>query len=382
MLKYRYSIPAFLLAVFLSLPSTTSSAAGEPAATASPPLSDLLLDLAPENEITGGPVRRVEIRDSRAWELKRESILRRAGLLLGRAPACEGPLDVHLGPAVRREGFSEYEIDFNSGTGDRITGYLLCPEGAATGSPRPAVLALQTTIEGGAAVTAGRLRARENRYYGEELARRGYVVLAPDVITSGKRVSPGLGEFETGAFDRKHPDWSAMGKMLSDHRRCVDCLVSLAYVDSSRIGVIGHSLGGYNAFFVQGFDSRIKAGVSSCGFVTIGGSDYPFRFARDRWFVHFPLLRDFVRAGAVPVDMHEVLAMCAPRPFFNYSARQDHIFPDFQAIEGPLAQVAALYGVLGAPGNFVCEYGDGDHDFPPAVRERAFRFLDRWLGIE
>ncbi len=375
----KTGIFAFLLALCLGAPYVARAADSPDSSAVRLPLSDLLSELVPADEISGGPARRVQIQDSLAWLSKRESILRRAALLLGAGPEISGPLDIHLGQPVQREGFSEQEFDINSGSGDRVTGYLLVPDGASARSPRPAIMALHGTIEGGAAVTVGRLRSRENRYYGEELARRGYVVLAPDVITSGKRVSPGREEFDTGEFDSQFPQWSAMGKMLSDHMRCVDCLCTLEYVDSTRIGVIGHSLGGYNAFFLQGFDRRVRAGVSSCGFVTIGDSDYPFRFARDRWFVHFPRLRDFVRAGVAPLDMHEVLALCAPRPFFNYSARQDHIFPDFQAIEPPLAQVASLYVLLGAPERFEREWGEGDHDFPPAVREKAYRFLDSWL---
>lgn len=344
------------------------------------PLNDIMTDYLPVNQITGGPVRVVRIRDPESWAAKRPSVLRRANHLLGRAPELSDGLAAGVLSETPRAGFLEQEIEFDSGSGDRISGFLLLPEGASAVSPRPALMVLHSTIAGGAAVTIGHIRDRENRNYGEELAQRGYVVLALDVVSSGKRVHPGLGEFDTGGFDREFPEWSAMGKMLSDHMRGVDYLLTLPMVDSSRIGTIGHSLGGYNAFFLQAFDSRIKAGVSSCGFVAMGASQYPFRLAREEWFVHFPVLRDYIRAGTVPCDMHEVLALCAPRPFFNYSARKDHIFPDFWAVDAPLRQVAALYSVLGASERFVREYGEGDHDFPPEVRERAYGFLDRWLG--
>ena len=221
-------------------------------------------------------------------------------------------------------------------------------------------------------------RARDNRFYGKELAQRGYVVLAIDEITAGERVY-GRDYFDTGEFDRRFPRWSAMGKMLHDHRRALDYLAMHCEVDTSRIGVIGHSLGGYNAFFHQAFDERVKAGVSSCGFVAMGTSASPFRFARAEWFVHFPVLRDYLRSGVVPCDMHEVLALCAPRPFFNFSARQDHIFSDFWAVSEPLEQVARLYEILGAGDRFVRVFRDGDHDFPPEVRQQAYAFLDRWL---
>ena len=291
----------------------------------------------------------------------------------------QGELKARVLGEIKRTGYLERNVRFDSGTGDEINGYLLLPEAASPSSPAPAVLAMHSTIEPGAKVTVGIEQVRENRSYGMELALRGYVVLAIDVISAGQRVYPQAQAFETGQFDRKYPRWSAMGKMLYDHMRAVDYLCSLAEVDSSRIGVIGHSLGGYNAFFHQAFDQRVKAAVSSCGFVSMGSSMYPFRFARDEWFVHFPILRDYLRAGVVPCDMHEVMALCAPRPLFNYSARKDHIFPDFWAVDAPLRQVARLYRILGAEECFERVFGDGDHDFPTDVRQKAYLWLDRWL---
>jgi len=81
----------------------------------------------------------------------------------------------------------------------------------------------------------------------------------------------------------------------------------------------------------------------------------------------------------VPFDLHEVMALCAPRPLFNYSAREDPIFPSWSAVDTALTQVEELYEVLGAKSAFKRVDGEGDHDFPPAVREQAYRFLDRYL---
>ena len=342
-------------------------------------LTDILTDYLPSNQISGGPVRKITICDQASWERKRPSVMRRAQALLGEAPEVRGELDPRVLGEIRRSGYVERKVLFASGTGDEINGYLLLPEAASPSLPAPAILAMHSTIEPGAKVTVGIEQVRENRDYGRELALRGYVVLAIDVISAGERISPGASAFETDQFDRKYPRWSAMGKMLYDHMRSVDYLCSLAEVDSSRIGVIGHSLGGYNAFFHQAFDPRVKAAVSSCGFVSMGSSMYPFRFARDEWFVHFPILRDYLRAGLVPCDMHEVMALCAPRPLFNYSARKDNIFPDFWAVDAPLRQVARLYRALGAQDRFERVFGDGDHDFPPDVRQKAYLWLDRWL---
>ena len=46
-------------------------------------------------------------------------------------------------------------------------------------------------------------------------------------------------------------------------------LQSLSGVDPTRIGSIGHSLGGHNTLFVAVFDERVQAMVTSCGFTSM-----------------------------------------------------------------------------------------------------------------
>lgn len=343
-------------------------------------INPLLKDYLPVDPVYGKGLKEVSICDAETWTQKRESIARRVRFILGEGPEIEGPFEVEVLSEERREtGLLQRQIRFSSGTGDQITGYLLVPPARPSGERLPAMLAMHSTIAPGAAVTVGVEQVRENRYYGLELARRGYVVLAIDVITAGERVYPGDEPFETEAFDRRFPEWSAMGKMLSDHQRAIDYLVSLPEVDPERIGVIGHSLGGYNAFFLQAFDERVKAAVTSCGFTPLGETTSPFSFARDQWFVHVSRMRDFLRSGIVPFDLHEVMALAAPRPLFNYSARQDHIFPSWAAIDEGLRQVGEVYEILGAGSAFERIDGEGDHDFPDDVREAAYEWLDRWL---
>ena len=183
-----------------------------------------------------------------------------------------------------------------------------------------------------------------------------------------------------------------MGKMVYDHQRGLDYLSSLDIVDPQRMGCIGHSLGGYNAFFLQAFDSRIKAAITSCGLSPMGGTTSPYQFARNDWFVHFnPDCRDFIQSGMIPCDMHEFMALCAPKPLFNYSAKQDDIYcpkatrkegsfaPWWQTVDESLKQIERLYEILGARDRFVRIEDDGGHDFPKYVRDNAYQWLDKWL---
>jgi dienelactone hydrolase len=354
------------------------------------PLNDILTDYLQENPKYGFGLIKSPICDKEGWYDKKSSILQRARLMLGQAPPVNAnPVKADILGETKRNGYREQKIQFLSGTGDMIKGFLLVPDKARS---LPAIMALHATGPG-ATQTVG-LTPKEGRGYGMELAQRGYVVLAIDTITAGERVYPGYGPYYTNKFYEEHPQWSAMDKMISDHKRGLDFLCSLNYVDQNRLGCIGHSLGGYNAFFLQAFEPRIKAAVSSCGLSPMGGTNTPYQFARNDWFVHFnPACRDYIRAGMIPCDMHEFMALCAPRPLFNYSARKDNIYfrPSlhkegdysdwWQTVDKALSQVAKVYEILGAKDQFVRVEDNGGHDFPSDVRTASYQWLDKQLGV-
>lgn len=357
------------------------------------PLNNILANYEQVNQKFGAGLIKTETCDKAGWENKKSSVLRRAGMMLGEAPKVSGNLEKHdVLIETQRKGYKELKIQFPSGTGDMIKGYLLVPDHTTASSPRPAIIALHSTGPG-ATQTVG-LTPKENRSYGMELAQRGYVVLAIDTIAAGERVYPGYESYYTNEFYKEFPLWSAMDKMIYDHKKGLDYLCSLDFVNPQRLGCIGHSLGGYNSFFLQAFEPRIKAAVTSCGFSPMGGTNMPYQFARSDWFVHFnPICRDYIRAGMIPCDMHEFMALCAPRPLFNYSAKKDDIYyPSsvrkdrgfdewWQTVDQALDQVSRVYEIVGMPDRFVRVEDDGGHDFPPHVREEAYRWLDKWLEM-
>lgn len=335
-----------------------------------------LLTLVQEETPRGQGLRRIKIRSRPAWEWKRKEIVSRLLHLMGPFPSTGAALNPAAEGEEALEQYTRRKIRYSSGTGDQITAWLLSP-------PRkkgrlPAVLALHPTAPGGKDVVVG-IGHQPGRNYGEELARRGYIVLAPDILTAGERVFPGSEPYVTDAFDRDHPGWSMMGKMAWDHMRGVDLLTSLPDVDAQRIGAIGHSLGGYNAIWLAAFDPRIQTAVSSCGWASLGGAPNPFSFSRREWFVHIPSLRHYFSAGITPFDFHEVVALIAPRPFFNYSAREDQFFPNAEDIARKAAEVRTVYSFYGRESHYQFVLGEGEHDFPDSIREQAYAFLDRHL---
>lgn len=103
---------------------------------------------------------------------------------------------------------------------------------------------------------------------GVELARAGFAVLT---CTSYYRtyiqndMPEDFGRWACAAETllKDNPDWSGSGKLLYDNGLLVDFAVEDERLDSDRIAVMGHSLGGKIAFYLACFDSRLKAAVPS-----------------------------------------------------------------------------------------------------------------------
>jgi dienelactone hydrolase len=313
-----------------------------------------------------------------AWGQRRAEIEAAWREYVGEIPAPVDPQPEIL-ETVREPNHVRVHLRYATGFGDKVTAYLLIPgDDPSPQSPLPAILALHPTHASGKADVASS-EARANRAYGLELAARGYVVLAPDTITAGERIYEGEEAFRTAPFYAMHPTSTAVGKMLHDHRQSLDVLSALPFVDATRIGAIGHSLGGYNGFFLAGFDRRVKAVVSSCGFATFAGDPDPNRWGQRDWFSHLPRISECLSTGYVPFEYHEIAALAAPTPFFNWSGMSDRIFPHWQSAAKALAELGELYRVLGAEDRLEVLFGNSGHDFPPTIRKAAYAFLDRWL---
>lgn len=169
-----------------------------------------------------------------------------------------------------------------------------------------------------------------------------------------------------------------IGKMATDHKYGVSLLSQLDFVDADRIAAIGHSLGGYNAYFLSAFDRRIKAVVSSCGFCTFAGDPRPYRWAvRNGSFTHMPQITDYLIRSAIPFEFNEIIALSCPRPFFNWSTQNDEIFPHWAPIGKALDSVYRLYRELNAGDRFTSLLGTGEHSFPRAIRRMAYDWLEQ-----
>jgi dienelactone hydrolase len=305
------------------------------------------------------------------WEVRRAHILAHFQDVAGPLPGGERrvPLDLQVVSTQQDQGFVRKKITFATEPGDRVPAWLLIPEArGATESRRPAMLCLHQTVPIGKDEPIG-LGGKPDLRYAMELARRGYVALAPDY--------PNFGEYKIDVYKLGYA--SATMKAIWNNLRAVDLLCSLEEVAPDRIGVIGHSLGGHNAIFTALFEPRIQAVVSSCGF-----NAFPFYYKGNiaGWSHkgYMPRLRETYQLDLkkVPFDFPELIGALAPRAFFTNSPLHDANF-EVEGVRTCITAAQPVYALLGVPDRLAAVYPDAQHTFPQAVRIQAYEFLDRYL---
>ena len=268
------------------------------------------------------------------WSARRATLKAKFLALLRHehAPPLPSSLDLQVHQETVVDGvYVRQLISYAVEEGERCHAFRAFPLNLSTCQPLPAVVALHGTYEEGLWQAAalvegakGEPKGEGNKGYLDHLARRGYVVIAPEHFNSCFR-EPAEGPYDTASFYRKHPHWSAVGKFTYEHSIAVDVLLAggqaVPTVDPEQIGVMGHSLGGYGAFFLAAFDERVKCSVCNCGasFFRHNGPEAG-GWVRDRWYVHFAHLRESILRGQPPpIDFHEIMALIAPRAFLDLS---------------------------------------------------------------
>jgi dienelactone hydrolase len=175
----------------------------------------------------------------------------------------------------------------------------------------PAFIAFHQTTDNHAKEPAGLgAGSPPNMTYGVQLAELGYVVLCPrNFLYLG---SPSDSKERKVQWEKKvqevrtcYPQWKGIIRMIYDAMRAVDVLQSLAFVDPSSIGCIGHSLGAKEVLYAAAFDDRYKVAVFSEGGI---GFAEPNTNWNAEWYLGCTLEQ-------IDMDHHELLALIAPRPF-------------------------------------------------------------------
>ena len=156
---------------------------------------------------------------------------------------------------------------------------------------------------------------------------------------------------------RKPDDWGALRAWAWGVSKVFDYLATDRRVDAKRIGVSGHSRYGKAALVAMAYDPRLAIGyISSSG---AGGAkllrrDFGERLENLAGEGEFHWMAgDFLKyAGPktvndLPVDAHELIALCAPRPVFIGAGSEGDQWVDQRGSFLAAAAAGPVYRLLG-----------------------------------
>ncbi|HUN84559.1 MAG TPA: hypothetical protein VMU48_09275 [Terracidiphilus sp.] len=205
----------------------------------------------------------------------------------------------------------------------------------------------------------------------------GFAILEPTSVQADD--GSGLTEGIIGLMNKGQPrnltDWGALRAWSWGASRALDYLETDKAVDARRVGLEGHSRFGKAVLVAMAYDPRFAIVYSSSS--GEGGAKlYRHVFGEQMANVTSPSLYhwfdgNFLRyggplnAGDLPVDSHELIALCAPRPVFvgggsdvgdGYAEPTGDAWADTKGMF--LAEVAAgpVYRLLGAKDLGTTEY--------------------------
>ena len=346
--------------------------------------------------------------DVEAWrpEARRRALERMA------PPELPAPEDVQVVETCEHDGLHIELLRWQLPYGAPTEAVLLKPAGAA--GPLPGILALhchggrktwgwrkiaRTAAEPSEPVADHHKRYYAGRTWANEIAKRGYVVLAHDAfdfasrrvrqadvpeIIRGKVSEP---PYDTVEAADTYNDWARAhehlmarslfcagttwpGVFLAEDRAALDILARRDDVDESRLGCGGLSGGAMRTNLLAGTDDRIQCCVS-VGFMSTWRDYLLWTCFTHTWMLYIPLLPR-------ELDYPEVLGLRVPKPTMVLNSTEDSLFvlDEVRHSERILREVFAK---AGAEDNLVFTHYPGPHKFDLPMQADAFEFFDRHL---
>ncbi|MDZ4797905.1 MAG: dienelactone hydrolase family protein [Bryobacteraceae bacterium] len=215
--------------------------------------------------------------------------------LAGRGMTTEGWLGMLYNRPLAGKGFKAVALPF----GDDLKADVYVPDPLPVGK-MPVVIWLH-------AFSHATGYSRDIRPFIELATSKGFAVLAYDQIGYGSRIH------QATRFYERYPNWSLLGKMVSDARAAVSAAAAIESFDSQRIYLAGYALGGKVAIWTAALDTR-PAGVFAASAFT------PLRTANDsvEGIAQYTQLHQLVprfRFG-LSTDYSQLLKAIAPRPVY------------------------------------------------------------------
>jgi len=302
----------------------------------------------------------------------------------------DGPLDASAAVMEQEEraGYRVTRLELTLGRFRRTGALLAVPEGSG---PFPAALVLH---DHGALFTLGKEKVirplRGHRltgqardwadknygglFIGDELALRGWVVLATDAYGWGDRACAGYEAQQALACNLLGLGSSWAGVIAVEDAAAARWLGTLDSVDPRRVAAVGHSMGAFRSWQVNALSDHIRASVAVGSFGTVAGlmvaGGNRVRGQSAYSMTHPGLAR--------VLDFPDVAALGAPKPLLMIHGTQDPLCPA-STVQEAYKKTSSAYAGFGFSGAFRGEFREGGHLFTTEDQEKAWKWLDEVL---
>lgn len=315
------------------------------------------------------------VRKRTEWKARREEILGRWNELMGEWPALMTDQRMEILDSTQREDFTQYHVRFYWTPTQQTSGYLLIPDGDRT-LKRPAVITVYYEPE--TAIGKG----QPDRDFAYQLTKRGFVTLS--IGTTEATAEETYALYYPGIDNAAVQPLSMLAYAASN---AWHVLANTQYVDSARIGIIGHSFGGKWAMFTSCLYEKFACAVWSDPGIVFEGSRESINYW-EPWYLGYhpkpwrkrglitsqnPAFGLYPKLVAEGYDLHELHALMAPRPFLVSGGEED---PPKRWV--PLNHTVAVNRLLGAK-NRLAMTNRPAHSPNPQSNEIAYLFFEYFL---
>ncbi|TQL23228.1 dienelactone hydrolase family protein [Streptomyces sp. SLBN-134] len=284
------------------------------------------------------------------------------------------------------DGYTRESVTLSLTDRTRVRGALLTPHGTG---PFPAVLLLH---DHGSRFDIGkekcvrpwyddaRLASAEEwadryfggRFIGDELARRGHVVLCLDALGWGDRGPLAYEQQQALASNLYHLGSSLAGLHAREDQRAAAFLAGLDRVDSRRVAAAGFSMGGYRAWQTAALSDHVAAAVSVCWMTGLREMMVPgnntLRGQSAFHMLHPGLARH--------LDIPDVASIAAPRPMLFFHGGRDALFPA-DGVRAAYGRLRDVWRSCGAGERLRLKtWPERGHVFDAGMQDEAWEWLE------
>jgi dienelactone hydrolase len=304
------------------------------------------------------------------------------------------PFNAEVIATEDRGTYEARKLRLNLSADNRVTAYLLVPKHDPA-TRLPAVLALH---DHGAHFSIGKEKVIrpfgvENailqdaqqwvntsyggRWFGDELAARGYVVFSTDALFWGERGRAEGVKYEaqeTLAANLYQLGRSFSGNIVWDDLRSAEFVQSLPEVDPARIGTMGLSMGAHRTWSLSAATDIVRAGAAICWLgdtATLMAEGNNQTRGQSAHSMTFPGLRN-------SLDYADVASIACPKPMLFYNGTRDPLFP-VPGVEAAYATLRSVYETQGAAAHLETRLWEVPHEFNAAMQDAAFAWLESAL---